>query len=119
MPNISKVTLNGETLMDVTNDTVNSNNLLAGESATMNNGVRTTGSLSLDGYALKAMLATEEATSTASKAYTAGEFLIYNDALYIATQNIAIGDTFSSSNTEEVKTADELDGLYQSVANSI
>lgn len=41
----SKVILNGTTIMDVTQDTVAANNLLNGETATMNNGVRTTGAV--------------------------------------------------------------------------
>lgn len=44
---ISKVTLNGTTLMDVTQDTVDAENLLAGETATKANGVRTTGTLDI------------------------------------------------------------------------
>lgn len=43
----SKVTLNGSTIMDVTQDTVDEENLLAGETATKANGVRTTGTLDL------------------------------------------------------------------------
>lgn len=43
----SKVTLNGTTLMDVTQDSVDEENLLAGETATKANGVRTTGALEL------------------------------------------------------------------------
>ena len=43
----SKVTLNGTTIMDVTGDTVDEENLLAGETATKANGVRTTGTLDL------------------------------------------------------------------------
>ena len=42
---ISKVTLNGDTLMDVTQDTVAANNLLSGETATGADGVRLTGTL--------------------------------------------------------------------------
>lgn len=44
---ISKITLNGTTQMDVTQDTVDEDNLLAGETATKANGVRTTGTLDL------------------------------------------------------------------------
>lgn len=39
----SKITLNGTTLMDVTQDTVDEDTLLEGETATKANGVRTTG----------------------------------------------------------------------------
>ena len=42
----SKIILNGETLMDVTEDTVDSGNLLSGETATKNSGAKVTGSLS-------------------------------------------------------------------------
>ena len=42
----SKIILNGETLMDVTGDTVDSENLLSGETATKNSGAKVTGSLS-------------------------------------------------------------------------
>ena len=45
---ISKVTLNGVTQMDVTQDTVDEDNLLAGETATKADGVRTTGTLQCD-----------------------------------------------------------------------
>jgi hypothetical protein len=40
---VSKVILNGTTLIDVTDDTVNASNLLAGETATRNDGVEVTG----------------------------------------------------------------------------
>lgn len=43
----SKVTLNGTTLMDVTQDSVTEETLVAGETATKSNGVRTTGTLDL------------------------------------------------------------------------
>ena len=43
----SKVILNGTTIMDVTQDTVAAENLLSGETATMNNGVRTTGTVAV------------------------------------------------------------------------
>lgn len=43
----SKITLNGTTLMDVTQDTVDEENLVRGETATKANGVRTTGTLDL------------------------------------------------------------------------
>lgn len=63
----SKITLNGTTLMDVTQDTVDEENLLAGETATKANGVRTTGTLGqpielgipYDGVDLTAKFATE------------------------------------------------------------
>lgn len=42
---ISKITLNGEVQMDVTQDTVTANNLLSGETATGADGVRLTGTL--------------------------------------------------------------------------
>lgn len=42
---ISKITLNGVTQMDVTQDTVDANNLFYGETATKSNGVRTTGTV--------------------------------------------------------------------------
>lgn len=67
---ISKITLNGVTQMDVTQDTVNEENLLAGETATKANGVRTTGTLDLpvgigepyNGVDLTTKFATEIAT---------------------------------------------------------
>lgn len=40
----SKIILNGETLMDVTSDTVDAENLLSGETATKNSGAKVTGS---------------------------------------------------------------------------
>lgn len=72
----SKVTLNGTTLMDVTQDTVEEENLLAGETATKANGVRTTGTLDLpigvgepyDGVDLTTKFASE--ISTAGNAWT-------------------------------------------------
>ena len=42
---IAKVILNGETLMDVTSNTVTSENLLSGQTATGNNGEKITGGL--------------------------------------------------------------------------
>lgn len=41
----SKIILNGETLMDVTSDTVDAGNLLSGETATKNNGTKVTGTI--------------------------------------------------------------------------
>ena len=119
MPDISKVILNGDTLMDVTQDTVDAGNLLAGETATMNNGTRTVGTLSLEEYALKAMLATEEATSTASKFYDKGYYLIYNNDLCMVTSDISPGDTISSSNTETVLLAEELQRAYGLIAGVV
>jgi hypothetical protein len=42
----SKIILNGETLMDVTSDTVDAGNLLSGETATKNNGTKISGNIS-------------------------------------------------------------------------
>ena len=39
----SKIILNGETLMDVTSDTVDAGNLLSGKTATKNSGAKITG----------------------------------------------------------------------------
>lgn len=41
----SKIILNGETLMDVTSDTVDAGNLLSGKTATKNSGVKVTGNI--------------------------------------------------------------------------
>lgn len=41
----SKIILNGETLIDVTNDTVDAEDLLSGETATKNNGTKVTGTI--------------------------------------------------------------------------
>ncbi len=41
----SKIILNGETLMDVTSDTVDAGNLLSGETATKNSGAKVTGNI--------------------------------------------------------------------------
>lgn len=45
MPEIAKLILNGVTQMDVTQDTVDSGNLLSGETATKNDGTSVTGSI--------------------------------------------------------------------------
>lgn len=42
----SKIILNGETLMDVTSDTVDAGNLLNGKTATKNNGTKVSGNIS-------------------------------------------------------------------------
>ena len=42
----SKIILNGETLMDVTSDTVDASDLLSGETATKNDGTKVTGNIS-------------------------------------------------------------------------
>lgn len=42
---ISKITLNGDTLMDVTQDTVEANKMASGTTATANNGQRITGNI--------------------------------------------------------------------------
>ena len=41
----SKIILNGETLMDVTSDTVDASDLLSGETATKNDGTKVTGNI--------------------------------------------------------------------------
>lgn len=57
---ISKVILNGETLMDVTSDTVESSKLLTGETATKNDGTKITGSYSMNLQPLTVKSTSEE-----------------------------------------------------------
>lgn len=63
---ISKVTLNGETLMDVTQDTVASNNLLTGETATGADGEPVVGA-----YSPPASVSVEPLNVSANGTYTA------------------------------------------------
>lgn len=59
---------------------------------------------------LQSNLATIEATSTASKAYVVGEYLVYNGQLYIVTAAIALGDTLAvGTNIESTSISDELE----------
>ena len=112
MPDISKVILNGVTQMDVTQDTVAPGNLLLNETATMNNGTRTMGTVDLSTYALKAMLAPVEATTTSSTVYNVGDYLICQNNLRVATEPIGVNQTIDNSNSQVVLMADELRNAF-------
>lgn len=112
MPDISKVILNGVTQMDVTQDSVASGTLLAGETATMSNGTRTVGTLNLSDYALKAMLAPIEATTTSTDNYFPGNYLICQDNLRVVTEPIGVNQTIDNSNSQVVLMADELKNAF-------
>lgn len=50
-----------------------------------------------------------EATSTSTHAYSAGDYFIYNDVLYVATDSIAVGDTIvPDTNCETTNVTTEL-----------
>lgn len=60
---------------------------------------------------LQSNLATIETTSTASKAYEIGEYLVYGGQLHIVTAAIALGDTLTvGTNIEATSINDELAG---------
>lgn len=119
MPDISKVILNGVTQMDVTQDSVAPGTLLAGETATMNNGTRTVGTLDLEQYALKAMLAPVEATTTSTDNYFPGNYLICQDNLRVVTEPIGVNQTIDNSNSQIVLMADELCNAFTALQRSL
>lgn len=119
MPDISKVILNGATQMDVTQDTVAPGNLLLNETATMNNGTRTVGTLDLSDYALKAMFARVEATTTSTDNYFLGDYLICQNNLRVATEPIGVNQTIDNSNSQVVLMADELRNAFGALQWSI
>lgn len=119
MPDISKVILNGVTQMDVTQDTVAPGNLLLNETATMNNGTRTVGTVDLSTYALKAMLAPVEATTTSTGVYNVGDYLICQNNLRVATEPIGVNQTIDNSNSQVVLMADELRNAFTALYHSL
>lgn len=112
MPDISKVILNGVTQMDVTQDTVAPGNLLLNETATMSNGTRTVGTVDLSTYALKAMLAPVEATTTSTGVYNVGDYLICQNDLRVVTDGIGVNQTIDNSNSQVVLMVDELRNAF-------
>lgn len=59
-----------------------------------------------------------EPTATSTHAYVAGDYFIYNDVLYQATDTIAIGDTIvPNTNCKTTTVADELDKVNNDLAN--
>lgn len=119
MPDISKVILNGVTQMDVTQDTVAPGNLLLNETATMNNGTRTVGTVDLSTYALKAMLAPVEATATSSTVYNVGDYLVCQNNLRVVTEPIGVNQTIDNSNSQVVLMADELRNAFTALEWSL
>ena len=76
------------------------------EIETINGSIATIGTGKLDTQDV----ATVEATSTASKAYAVGEYLIFNGRLHKATDDIDLGDTLTvGTNIALAKIGDELD----------
>lgn len=60
--------------------------------------------------AVNDMVATAEASDTASAAHTAGSYLILDDVLYKVTDDIAVGDTIEEGvNVSETSIADEME----------
>ncbi len=75
----SKVILNGVTLMDVTQDTVDAANLLSGETATKNSGAKVTGGITRrDSSDLTTSGATVTVPSGYYSAQAAASLPIYN-----------------------------------------
>lgn len=114
----SKVTLNGETLMDVTNDTVDSNNMLYGTRGTAANGTTVTGAVvttpvdsTLDttshnaienaavATALNSKIETYYGTCSTAKATVQKEVTISN--MPTLTTGLTVFVKFSNSNTAE------------------
>lgn len=117
----SKVTLNGETLMDVTNDTVDSNNMLYGTRGTAANGTTVTGAVvttpvdsTLDttshnaienaavATALNSKIETYYGTCSTAKATAQKEVSISN--ITSITTGLTVYVKFTNSNTAETPT---------------
>lgn len=64
------------------------------------------------------MLATIEASTTASKAYAVGDYLIANDKIYKVTAAIASGGTITvGTNVAEAKVGTELTELNRQISD--
>lgn len=64
------------------------------------------------------MLATIEASTTASKAYAVGDYMIANDKIYKVTATIASGGTITvGTNVEEAKVGTELTELNRQISD--
>lgn len=85
---ISKVILNGNTLMDVTQDTVQANNLLSGNTATKNDGTKVNGSVTQK--SAQTYIPTTTDQTIASGQYLTGVQTIKGDANLLA-ENIKKG----------------------------
>lgn len=79
---ISKVILNGNTLMDVTQDTVQANNLLSGNTATKNDGTKVNGSVTQK--SAQTYIPTTTDQTIASGQYLTGVQTIKGDANLLA-----------------------------------
>lgn len=94
---ISKVTLNGETLMDVTQDTVASNNLLTGETATGADGEPVVGA-----YSPPASVSVEPLNVSANGTYTAPSGTAYSPV----TVNVSGGGGETTASQKDVNFID-------------
>lgn len=69
------------------------------------------------------MISNVEATSTSSRAYSVGDYLVYIAYFYRVTQAIAIGDTIvtsgSSANVTRVYVGDEIESVRNSIPTAI
>ena len=114
----AKVIFGNETLIDLTQDTASAGDVLQGKSFHLRSGAQATGTLD---PVLKPDVATIEATSTASKPYSIGEYLYYDSTLYRVTAAISQGGSIVTSganpNVTSVTIGGELDSVNSSLAD--
>ena len=111
----SKIVLNGETLMDVTIDTVDAEDLLSGETATKNDGTKITGSYTPPSTSSLTVTPTEsQQTFNATEVYGYKPVTVNG----ISSTYVGTGITQRSSVTFNGKTAWALAGYYSSNASA-
>lgn len=91
MSSVSKVVLGNQTIMDITDSTVNANNLLSGAKAYGSDGEPVLGAVNLSDKADQVSIANVENNATASQAYSVGEFFYRNGDFCVVTASIASG----------------------------
>ena len=101
--------------MDMITQTItNEQNKIASDAAVYAETVK----LEAQDAALAADIATVETTSTASKAYSVGEYLVYNNQLYKVISAIASGGTLTvGTNISATSAGGELTSIKESLSN--
>ena len=93
---INKVVYGDRTLMDISEDTVSPETLLAGETAHDATGAPIVGTNPGGGYVVS-MVAPEEMSNISSNNYAVGKQFIYDKKLYTAVSAISVGDQILSN----------------------
>ena len=79
-----------------------------------------TAAATADGAKAQAMIATIEETTTASKAYAVGDYLIYNGVLYVVTTSITSGDTITpDTNCKVAVLGDDVNAVIKSSVTNL